>query len=283
MEYFRHKEIKTIEQLDEFINFLTANEVFRMSNNVRPSMTPDIQQIYTAYNQVTQSESIDHAINLSTAILNKAPNFVAARYNLALMLRQNGNLDEALQHYIIAARYNPTDPSLFIEIGVVFSRQGKKKEAIEAYLHVLKITSANEVSSGKLSVRWLAMLNIGVIYKELQDFQKSLEWLETALNWINKNNKSLLSESAWDSELVATYLEIGKLYSNFGDIENSEKVLLLGATIAEKTKSLNQDLRIDETDIWMSLGQIYLNTNRWKDAEHYFEKCLKRNPNEKIF
>src|SRR5690606_12833303 len=141
-------------------------------NDVRPSMTPDIQQIYIMYNQARKSENINFAINLYDAILSKWPNFVAARYNLASTILQTGNLDEALRQYMLAAHYNPLDPSVFMQIGVVFSLQEKRKESIEAYLHVLKITSDNEETAGRISSRWLAMLNIGVGYHALQDFNK---------------------------------------------------------------------------------------------------------------
>lgn len=272
-----------MKQLDEYINFITNNNISFISNDARPTMTPTIQQIYSVYNQALHSENINHSVSLYESILNKTPNFVAARYNLAQIIQQHGDLDEALQQYMLAARYNPLDASIFIQIGVVFSMQGRIKEAIEAYLHILKIIPENATSAGQLSSKWRALLNLGVNYHALQDFGKSLEWLEAALNWIHKHNKYSFSKSAWDSELVATYFEIGSLYKDFGDVVTSEKVLLLGAKIAEENTTFDQDLRIDETYIWSNLGEIYLKTKRWKEAEYYFKKCLQRNPNEDLF
>jgi len=275
-------EIKTMKQLDNFINYLTDRKILYMAADSQPSMTPEIKRIYDMFYQVRQAESAEQALDLYRSILDLAPNFVAARYNMANLMRKNGILEEALDQYILAAQYNPKDPSIFIEIGTVLVGLGNKEKAIESYLYVLEITSENDLSGKSLSTRWLAMLNIGVNYRELRKYGESLEWLKKALSWVNRYSKSAFS-NAWDSEFVAAYLEIGSLYREMNKIEECEEMYLLGAGIAEKSNSLDPDLRTDETYIWHYLGIIYLDRGKWEDAEFYFKKALARNPYEAEF
>jgi tetratricopeptide (TPR) repeat protein len=279
---YPHKQIGTIEQLDSFINYLTENKISFLSNDLFPSMTPEIKFIYSRYVKALQVGNVEHALSVYNSILSSAPDFVAARYNMAHFMKQSGNLDEALNHYMLAARYNPSDPSIIIEIGVTYSMLGMNEEAIEAFLNVLKITSESNLSGSNLTIRWLAMFNIGLAYRETQEYMKSLQWLEKALEWVDKHN-IMPSMRAWDSEYVTTYLELGNLYKDFGDKQKAEEMYLKGMQTAAKNKSSNQDLRQHETYIWLNLGEIYLDMKKWSEAEHYLEKCLQRHPNNKYF
>jgi tetratricopeptide (TPR) repeat protein len=243
-------------------------------------MTPEIKSVYSTYIEALQADNVERALSLYNSILNSAQNFVAARYNMAHLMQQYGNLDEALRQYIHALRYNPIDPSIMIEIGVTYSMLGKKEEAIEAYLKVLKMTSESNLSGNNLAIRWLAMLSIGQAYRTIQEHIKSLQWLEKALNWVDEHSKLASFKHAWDSEYVATYLELGSLYHDFGDKQKAEEMYLIGAQMAEKSTSSDHGLREDETSIWLNLGEIYLDVKKWSDAEHFLGKCLSRNPND---
>ena len=56
---------------------------------------------------IKYAQNIEQALVLYNSVLRLAPNFVAARYNMASLMKQTGNLDEALRQLILAARYNP--------------------------------------------------------------------------------------------------------------------------------------------------------------------------------
>lgn len=273
--------ITTVEQLDSYINWLTKHKVVATYQGGAPQFSPEMRQLMDDYNQLTQlgrAQDPEKAVNGFIRILNRYPNFVAARYNLAHTLKQLGRFDEALEHYQAAVQYNPNDPEIYIELGDVYYRLGQKGSEIVSYFQALTLAPEDNVE-----LIWKAVKNIGQTFGEIREYRKSLKFLQMALDIVIENSKHSISPEAWNNEFIATYLELGNTYKYMGNNQSAEKMYLEGIKIGANTKSPVPHLIYHETMTWSAITDLYLSQEQWSKAEQFAKKCVERYPQEQLF
>ena len=281
MNYNNINVIASVEQLDSYINWLTENGVTAVYQGGSPEFSQEMSQLmhfFTQTGQFVQTQNHEQAIKRYAEILSRYPNFVAARYNLANCLKQLGKIEEALEQYSTATQYNPNDPALYIELGDVYYRLGQKGNEIVSYFQALVLTPERDVAT-----LWKAIKNIGQTFGELREYQKSIKFLQMALEIALENSKYSFTTESWNNEFVATYLELGNTYKNMGNYQIAEKMYLEGVKVGAEARSASPELRYHETMIWSAITNLYLEHSNWSKAEQFAQKCVDRYPNEQLF
>ncbi|MEN8193866.1 MAG: tetratricopeptide repeat protein [Bacteroidota bacterium] len=115
-------------------------------------------------------------------------------FNQAYEFQKSGDFSNAIQNYRVSISKFPTVEA-YINLGMVLSKEGKYKEAIEECYAVLRINK-NEYS---------AYNYIGYYLIKLKRYEEAKVWLDTALQF--KENKSKHS----------TYFNLGIIYEKRGD------------------------------------------------------------------
>ena len=75
------------------------------------------------------------------AILIK-PNFAEAYYNLGLVLKEQGNLEEAASNFSKAISYKPDYAEAHNNLGITFKKRGKLEDAVKV---IQKLFLSNQI------------------------------------------------------------------------------------------------------------------------------------------
>lgn len=102
--------------------------------------------------------------------LTKNPTAWLAHINMARILQDRGELDQAVRHVQTALEHHPREGDLHNELALVYARQGKAEQAMAAYETALQLQpTRGEVHS-----------NLGVLYLENQRLDDAIRHLEKA-------------------------------------------------------------------------------------------------------
>lgn len=99
------------------------------------------------------------------------PDNVIAQHNLANLYAAEGRADEALYHYLEAARIHPMLWQARIEAGRIFAAQGKTDRAVQQYSLVLETFPDNPI----------AHFQLGTLYGQLGNLEPAVRHLEAAV------------------------------------------------------------------------------------------------------
>lgn len=104
---------------------------------------PDNSLAYNnlAWMAVERGSGLDDALAWAERAVRLTPNFGAFQDTLGWVYRARGELDKAADVLVKAATSNPSRPEIQYHLGIVYSEQGKKLEAISAFRKALAINS----------------------------------------------------------------------------------------------------------------------------------------------
>jgi CHAT domain-containing protein/Tfp pilus assembly protein PilF len=159
--------------------------------------------------------------------------------------------------------YNQNNPEIghtYVNIGVIFKKEGNYKAALDYYQKAEEIYQNNSsTSSAKAGTNYSNMANV---YTRQKDYKKAERYYNKALNLF-------LTDSMKNSALIAM------AYNNYGIVQKSlnqyEKAIFSYKISYDIYKSLNSK------SVVLPLGNlaiIYTNQNRYKKAEKYFKETL---------
>ena len=106
----------------------------------------------------------------------KSPNKFRMYTNLANVLTQKGNLEEALENYKTALKINPDDEKAYLGIAIVMNYQGKHDEAIKNFN-----TSLIKNGGAYKAVTFLAYYGLGYAYANRWNYEKAMYYYRIAL------------------------------------------------------------------------------------------------------
>ncbi|CAI2718904.1 serine protease [Nitrospina watsonii] len=132
------------------------------------------------------------AIELFGKTLRIDPNFVPARYDLAVAYRGLGQAEDAIAEYEKALQLNPRFPEALSNLGGQYFRQGDVDKAIEQFKQAIAIYP-NFIQ---------ALSNLGAALNKQQQFDQSVPYLKRALSL--------------DPEFGVAYFNLGNAYHGLG-------------------------------------------------------------------
>ena len=139
-------------------------------------------------------------------------------------------------------------------MGIISRREGSYSEALGYYQKCLKIE--NEISKDVIGT---TLKNIAVIYREMKEYDKALEYVNRSLDLAIKNNHK--------DGYSASYNGMGMIYRRLKDYDKALECY---------TKSLDAAIEINnENNIAQSynnIGAVYFRQKKYDDALKYMEK-----------
>ncbi len=148
----------------------------------------------------------------------------------------------------------------YYNLATLYQETSSLKQA-EKYLNLAERVINNNYSQDKAAQTRL-LSRKGTYYREIGDFNKSLDALDQALNINGRGNA--------DSTTIALHIEIGTTYKHFGDLEQSERELMTAIELAENSHELQYLVAIDR------LSTLKMEQGEYSDSENYLLYNLKR-------
>ena len=160
---------------------------------------------------------------------------------------ESGSLQRAKQEYQQALKAYPGHLAALYNLGIVYERLGQKGEAIEQYKRYLEIKPRD-------ADVWT---QIGVLYEETVNKQEARNAYEKALEIDPKFGRALHN--------------LGVLLKEQGDLTGAEQHLTKFVKLAEEAGH-------PSGDAYYSLGILYLQELREKDAKMLLQKAIDTDP-----
>jgi len=140
---------------------------------------------------------------------------------------------------------SPEDLDLRLRLAELLEKKGRLKEAVEQYTIILPQLTENE--------KIVYMKNIGYLLFQASQKNKALQWY--------------LKAAKYDRKDPNLYYNIGSIYDDLGKPKLAEKYLRLAL-----------ELKKDDIEGRLRLGQSLFNKNKLTEAKRYVNEILKKNP-----
>ncbi len=202
---------------------------------------------------------MDTAIYIATNYQELAAE-ASALNNKAILLTNLGRYKEALtlrlQVFSIFQKLGDTRRmgTALSNIAVSFYHLGDYRQSIAHNLQSLKYVDKRNTVYGNV------LMNIGLNYKKIKNYDKAFEYYTKALN-VYRNYKNFHNEINLLSALATLFDEKGEI----------EKALSYYQTALTKSRSVNY--RHGEANILTDIGIVYRNQHRYGEAFSYFQKA----------
>ena len=164
---------------------------------------------------------------------------------LANKLFQEGNFAEAFENYKQAITRNPSEPTLYYNLGVTALSLEKPEEALEAFKKMLEFQPES----------FSALKKLGELYGKKRDFQTASQYFARAV--------------AISSNDPEAYYNLGVSLINTGGLKGAQEAFQKSIACQE-----------NYADSYYQLGLLYLNQNNLEEAQKAFEKFLQLAPED---
>ncbi len=143
-------------------------------------------------------------VTLYTATLQKNPGCWMAHYNLGIILREQGDVEQALEHYRQAFALRPNYAEAHYNLARCLVEKGQLDDAIEHYEKALKINPADPETHNNLGV---TLFGIGRVDDAIVHYQKALAiWPGYAAAGCNLANALIVRQLPGDlDDAIARY------------------------------------------------------------------------------
>jgi len=185
----------------------------------------------------------DKAIDLYQRALKIDPNFVLARYDLAVTYRGLGEVDKAIAEYEKVLKINPRFPEALSNLGGQYFRKGDVKQAVAHFRRAIEVYP-NFIQ---------ALSNLGAALNKLGQSKQALPHLKKALSL--------------DPEFAVAYFNLGNAHFGVGNLDEAEQAF---NTAIEKG--------VDFLSLHWKLHEIYLKKGRRSQAIAELETILQMDP-----
>jgi tetratricopeptide (TPR) repeat protein len=185
----------------------------------------------------------DKAIDLYQRALKIDPDFVLARYDLAVTYRGLGEVDKAIAEYEKVLKINPQFPEALSNLGGQYFRKGDVKQAVAHFRRAVEVYP-NFIQ---------ALSNLGAALNKQGKSKEALPHLKKALSL--------------DPEFAIAYFNLGNAHFGVGNLDEAETAF---NTAIEKG--------IDFLSLHWKLHEIHLKKGRRSQAIAELETILQMDP-----
>ena len=224
-----------------------------------------------------QTSEYHNLFALYTATLEKNPRCWMAHYNLGIVLSQQGEADQAIEHYRQAVALRPDYAEAHYNLGRLLVERGQVNDAIAHYERAAAINPADAAAQNNLGV---TLFGIGRTDDAIAHYQKALEirpdYAEASCNLAN----ALIAKGDFNGA-IARYRACLAVIPDQEEAQYNLASALLrtGRTddaIVEYQKVLQ--MHPDSADAHANLGIAFLTNGRVRDAMAEYTKALQISP-----
>lgn len=201
---------------------------------------PEMQSAQASY----EAGNLKEAEQIYLKILTKHPDDVAANYNLACVLFDEGRPHEAIPYYQRTIERDPDNVGAYNDLGLALHETGQFEEAIKCYRKALLL------DAGNVDLYY----NLALALEERGDLDEAMECYRKAIEL--------------KPDLDDAYNNLGNLFlrkRNFDEaISNYKKAVELNPGLAQA---------------YHNLGYLFYDKGRFEETLGYFQKAMELNPN----
>src|SRR5438132_2579406 len=216
-------------------------------------------------------------VTLYTATLARNPGCWMAHYNLGIVLRDQGEMDQAITHYRHAVALRPNYAEAHYNLGRLLVQKGQLDDAVTHYEKALAINPADAETQNNLGV---TLFGSGRVDEAIAHYQEALkirpDYAEASCNLAN----ALLSKDDLDGA-IARYSACLALSPNQAEVQYNLASALLrmvrtDEAIAHYKKVL--ELRPESADARANLASAFLAKGGVRDAIAEYRNALRISP-----
>ncbi len=216
-------------------------------------------------------------ISLYTGTLARNPGCWMAHYNLGIVLRDQGEMDQAITHYRQAVALRPNYAEAHYNLGRLLVQKGQLDDAIAHYKKALEINPADAEAHNNLGV---TLFGSGRVDDAIAHYRKAVtiqpDYADASCNLAN----ALLSKDDLDGA-IARYSACLALSPNQAEAQYNlaSALLRMGRTdeaIAHYQKVL--ELRPESADARANLASAFLAKGGVRDAIAEYRNALRISP-----
>jgi tetratricopeptide (TPR) repeat protein len=224
-----------------------------------------------------QTSEYHNLFALYKATLEKNPRCWMAHYNLGIVLSEQGEADQAIEHYRQAVALRPDYAEAHYNLGRLLVERGQVNDAIAHYERAAAINPADAAAQNNLGV---TLFGIGRTDDAIAHYQKALEirpdYAEASCNLANV----LIAKGDFNGAIARYRACLAVIPDQEEAQYNLASALLrIGRTddaIVEYQKVLQ--MHPDSADAHANLGIAFLTNGRVRDAMAEYTKALQISP-----
>jgi tetratricopeptide (TPR) repeat protein len=224
-----------------------------------------------------QTAEYHNLFTLYTATLEKNPRCWMAHYNLGIVLSQQGEADQAIEHYRQAVSLRPDYAEAHYNLGRLLVDKGQLNDAIAHYERAAAINPADAAAQNNLGV---TLFGIGRANDAIAHYQKALEirpdYGEASCNLAN----ALIAKGDFDGA-IARYTACLAVIPDQEEAQyNLASALLRTGRTQEAIVEYQKVLQMhpENADTHANLGIAFLTEGRIRDAIAEYTKALQISP-----
>lgn len=262
-------------------DFANAEAIYQQILTKFPQQAETLHLLGVLYAQTRRLELAEHFIRKAIAYEADKPLYYT---HLGNVLKELGQLEEAVECHKKALKLNPREASAYINLGVCLNELEQYAQAISNYEKALKIEPKNAVLHN----------NIATALCETEDYQRSIKHYQRAIQ-LNPNfagaysslGNTLRRDEKFQAALEACEkaLELDSNYINA--YINKAEVLINLEQYTEAEQVLQQcynfpQLQLDEkADVLSSLGNVAMANKEVDKAIEHYNQALQHKPKHK--
>ena len=205
------------------------------------------------------------------------PNCWLAHNNLGTTLLNQGNLNEAIQHFERALQIKPDSADAFNNLGGALAKQWKLDEAIQYYERALQLKPDDAEAHNNLGV---ALADQGKLNEAIQHYERALQ-LDPDYTEAHNNLGIALADQGKLDEAIQHYERVLQLKPDYPEAHNN-----LGIALANQGKSNEAiqhferalQLKPDYVEAHYNLGVALADQGKWDEAIQHYERALQLKP-----
>ena len=224
-----------------------------------------------------QTAEYHNLFALYTATLQKNPGCWMAHYNLGIVLSEQGETDQAIDHYRRAVALRPDYAEAHYNLGRLLVEQGQLDDAIAHYERAAAINPADAEAQNNLGV---TLFGIGRADDAIAHYQKALEirpdYAEASCNLAN----ALIAKGDFDGAIARYTACLAAIPDQEEARYNLASALLRKGRTDEAIIQYQKVLQMhpESADAHANLGSAWLAKGRVRDAMEEYTKALQISP-----
>ena len=224
-----------------------------------------------------QTAEYHNLFALYTATLEKHPRCWMAHYNLGIVLREQGDVDQAIEHYREAVALRPDYAEAHYNLGRLLAEKGQLDDAIVHYERAASINPADAAAQNNLGV---TLFGIGRADDAIAHYQKALEirpdYAEASCNLANV----LIAKGDFDGAIARYRTCLAVIPDQEEAQYNLASALLRTGHTEEAIVEYQKVLQMhpESADTHANLGIAFLTNGRVRDAMAEYNKALQISP-----
>jgi protein O-mannosyl-transferase len=224
-----------------------------------------------------QTNEYRDLIALYTATLRKNPGCWMAHYNLGVVLSDQGDIDQAIDHYQHAVALRPAYAEAHYNLGRLLVEQGRVDDAVAHYEEAVEINPGDSEAQNNLGV---TLFTIGRVDDAIAHYQKALEiepkYAEASCNLAN----ALISKGDFDGAIARYETCVAAVPDQAEAQYNLASALLRKGRTDEAIIRYQKVLQLypENADAHANLGSAFAAKGRVRDAVAEYTKAMEIAP-----